>query len=253
MVRHTQAGSVQYFLSKLLSIQTTQILYTLLLIASFLIGYLFAKVQVIEQQGTKVAAATDTTQTAQAPQQQAAPPTYTADDIKAWASDIGLDSNKFNQCFDDQKFASNIDKDIADAKTVSVEATPSFLINGKLVVGALPFADFKKEIDTALSGTKDPNAKEIANGHFPVDGNDNAAVTIVEFSDLECPFCRRFWSETYPQIKKDYIDTGKAKMYFRHYPLEFHPNAKPFANAVECANEQDKFWDMHNKILSTEG
>lgn len=91
--------------------------------------------------------------------------------------------------------------------------------------------------------------KDLKMGHFPVKGNDNAKVTIVEFSDFECPFCGRFYSETLSQIQKEYIDTGKVKLYYRHYPLPFHPKAVPLAHAAECANDQGAFWQMHDKIF----
>lgn len=86
-------------------------------------------------------------------------------------------------------------------------------------------------------------------GHLPVKGQENAPVTIVEFSDFECPFCGRFYSETLDQLTTEYIDTGKVKLYYRHYPLSFHPNAVPLALAAECANDQGKFWEMHDKIF----
>lgn len=91
--------------------------------------------------------------------------------------------------------------------------------------------------------------QKLKNGHLPVKGNENAPVTIVEFSDFECPFCGRFYSETLDQIITDYIDTGKAKIYYRHYPLSFHPKATPLALASECANDQGSFWAMHDAIF----
>jgi protein-disulfide isomerase len=91
--------------------------------------------------------------------------------------------------------------------------------------------------------------KDLKMGHFPVKGNENAPVTMVEFSDFECPFCGRFYSETLPQIISDYIDTGKVKLYYRHYPLSFHPKATPLALVAECANDQGAFWEMHDKIF----
>jgi len=83
-----------------------------------------------------------------------------------------------------------------------------------------------------------------------VSGNEKAKVTIIEFSDFQCPFCRVFWSEAYQQIKKEYIDTGKIKFVYRDYPLSFHPAAQVSAEASECAREQGKFWEMHDKIFS---
>ena len=62
-------------------------------------------------------------------------------------------------------------------------------------------------------------------------GDANAPVTIVEFSDFECPFCGRFYSQTLGQIESEYIDTGKVKFVYRDYPLDFHPNAQKAAEA----------------------
>jgi len=79
-------------------------------------------------------------------------------------------------------------------------------------------------------------------------GNSKAKVTIVDFSDYQCPFCRKFWIDTFPQLKKDYIDTGKVKFVYRDYTLSFHPAAIPSAIATECAREQDKFWELADLI-----
>jgi protein-disulfide isomerase len=87
-------------------------------------------------------------------------------------------------------------------------------------------------------------------GNLPPLGDENAPVTLVEFSDFECPFCEAFFTDSLPQIKKEYIDTGKAKLYFRHYPLTaIHPNAQIAAEASECANDQDQFWNYHDKLF----
>lgn len=86
-------------------------------------------------------------------------------------------------------------------------------------------------------------------GRLETLGNKDAKVTIIEFSDFQCPFCRSFWRDTFPQIKKEYIDTGKVRFAYRHLPLSFHAAAVPSALASECANEQGKFWEMHDKIF----
>lgn len=77
-------------------------------------------------------------------------------------------------------------------------------------------------------------------------------VIVQEFSDFQCPFCQKFWNESYKQIKKDYIDTNKITFIYRHFPLGFHANAQKAAEAAECANLQDKFWAYHD-ILFTKG
>lgn len=80
-------------------------------------------------------------------------------------------------------------------------------------------------------------------------GNEKAKVVVIEFSDFQCPFCRSMWRDTLPQIKKDYIDTGKIKFVYRDFPLDFHAGAKPAAEGTECARDQGKFWELHDKIF----
>lgn len=81
-------------------------------------------------------------------------------------------------------------------------------------------------------------------------GNKNAPITLIEFSDFQCPFCRKFMIDTLPQIKKEYIDTGKVKLVYRDFPLSFHPGAAPAAEGAECAEDQGKFWEMHDAIFN---
>ena len=83
-------------------------------------------------------------------------------------------------------------------------------------------------------------------------GSDKAKVTMVEFTDFQCPFCKRSFEGTWPQIKKDYVDTGKVKVVVRDLPLSFHPNAKPGALAARCAGDQGKYWEMHDKLFTSQ-
>ncbi len=84
-----------------------------------------------------------------------------------------------------------------------------------------------------------------------VKGDINAPVTILEFSDYECPFCGRFFTETYPQIIKEYVDTGKVKYVFRDFPLSIHANAATAANAAECVRKQggDAMYFEYHDVL----
>lgn len=82
-----------------------------------------------------------------------------------------------------------------------------------------------------------------------IKGNANAPVTIVEFSDFECPFCAKFYRETLGQIEEEYIETGKVKFVYRDFPLGFHANAQKAAEAAECAGEQNKYWEMHDMLF----
>jgi len=86
-------------------------------------------------------------------------------------------------------------------------------------------------------------------------GDPNAPVTIIEFSDYECPFCSRFYVNTLPQLKSEYIDTGKVKLIYRDFPLSFHQNAQKAAEATETARElggDEAFWKMHDKIFENQ-
>lgn len=100
-------------------------------------------------------------------------------------------------------------------------------------------------------GAADPGApvKVSDRSDAPVIGNKNAKITMYEFSDFQCPFCKRFFDETYNQIKTKYVDTGKVKIVFRHFPLSFHQNAQKAAEAAECANRQGKFKEYHDVLF----
>lgn len=80
-------------------------------------------------------------------------------------------------------------------------------------------------------------------------GSPTAPVTLVEFTDYQCPFCRKFETDDWAKLKKDYIDTGKVRFVHRDLPLDFHPNAEPAAEAAHCAGQQKKFWEMHDALV----
>lgn len=75
-------------------------------------------------------------------------------------------------------------------------------------------------------------------------------LTITEFSDFQCPYCQMFWQNAYQEIKAKYVDTGKIKFIYRHYPLPNHPDAFKAAEASECARDQGKFWEYHDTLFS---
>jgi len=89
-------------------------------------------------------------------------------------------------------------------------------------------------------------------GKGPTLGNANAPVTIVEFSDFQCSFCRKFWADTLPKLKDTYIRQGKARFIYRHFAIlgKFSEQA---AMAAECAGEQGKFWEYHDKLFANQG
>jgi protein-disulfide isomerase len=84
-------------------------------------------------------------------------------------------------------------------------------------------------------------------------GSEDAPVTIQLWSEFECPFSARFYRDTLPQIEEQYIKTGKVMFIYKDFPLSFHANAQKAAEAGKCALEQDKFWEMHDKIYDSAG
>lgn len=83
-------------------------------------------------------------------------------------------------------------------------------------------------------------------------GSSTAKVTMIEFADFQCPFCARYAQETFPQINKEYIKTGKIRYLFYHFPLLGHQYAQKAAEAAECAGVKGKFWEMHDKIFENQ-
>jgi protein-disulfide isomerase len=82
-------------------------------------------------------------------------------------------------------------------------------------------------------------------------GSAKAPLTIVEYTDFECPFCARYARESYPLLIREFVDAGRVRYVVRHLPLEsIHPSARGAAQAAECARQQGKFWEMHDRLFA---
>jgi protein-disulfide isomerase len=104
-------------------------------------------------------------------------------------------------------------------------------------------------LNTSLSET--PQEFDIKIEGAATAGKSDARVVLIEFSDFECPYCERYTKETYPRIERDYVNAGKIRYVFRHYPLtDIHLRAMKAAQAAECARQQGKFWPMHNRLFA---
>jgi len=91
-------------------------------------------------------------------------------------------------------------------------------------------------------------------GDGPTLGSADAPITIVEFSDYQCPFCRMHFTNTFAALKTGYIETGKVRYFFRDFPLDsIHPYARKAAEAAHCAREQGKYWEMHDTMFTNQG
>jgi protein-disulfide isomerase len=102
------------------------------------------------------------------------------------------------------------------------------------------------------AGTPAPPEKvqmNVGNGWYSI-GRADAPVTLVEFADFQCPFCKKFHAAAYADIKKNYIDTGKVRFVSRDLPLDFHPLALKAAEAARCAGDQQKYWELRDALYS---
>ncbi len=204
--------------------------------------------------------------------------------LEKYAQELGLDVGKFKAALDSGKYTKRVEDDSAQGMAVGANGTPTFFINGREFVGAQPFESFKNIIDEEIkkadallakgvkpealyaelqkeAGKAAPAAaapaapaapapvQDINIAGAPLKGPKNAPVTIVAFSDFQCPFCSRA-VPTLHELEKQY--GNKIKVAFKHQPLPFHQNAKPAAMASMAANEQGKFWEYHDKLFANQ-
>lgn len=184
----------------------------------------------------------------------------------SYASALGMDQAAFATCLASGKFDAEIQADLQAGQSAGVTGTPSFLINGELIVGAQPTNVFQQAIETVLAGgtlaAAQPTAApagpakplDVPLGDAPVKGDPNAPLTIVEYSDFQCPYCSRFTADTLGTLLDEYVTTGKAKLVFKDFPLEqIHPQAAKAAEAARCVRElggDEAFWSMHDKLFA---
>ena len=105
-----------------------------------------------------------------------------------------------------------------------------------------------KPVETARAAA--PSAEP--DREFNMLGSADAPVTIIEFTDLQCPYCAAFDKQTFPKLRKAYIDTGKVRYTSRDLPLPMHPHAVPAAVAVRCAGEQDRYWEFRHAVFDAQ-
>jgi protein-disulfide isomerase len=207
--------------------------------------------------------------------------------FEKYAGELGLDLPKFKAALDAERGKAAIAADSAAGAKIGAIGTPAFFINGKFLSGAQPFEVFKAKIDAELESARaliahgtpkarvydalmkpaktevvaaadpddgDESGPEKDATVYPVDaskgpskGRKDAALQVVIFSDFQCPFCKRI-EPTLAQMEKEY--GNRIRMVWRNFPLPFHLNAAPAAEAAMAAQAQGKFWEMHDKLFA---
>lgn len=186
-------------------------------------------------------------------------------DLIGYARQLHLDVPRFQQRLESGFFKPAIDQDKALASALGITGTPSYFINGQTLSGALSAERFGQAIDDALEGKKPAPAKtskaakaaSVARGSVrdldlsraPARGDAQAPVTVIEFSDLQCPFCARV-TPTLREIMAKY--PGQVRWVFKSFPLGFHKDSPLAHAAVMAAARQGKFWEMHDLIFSNQ-
>ena len=197
------------------------------------------------------------------------------------ALQVDVDKADFDACLNTGDVDTLIDTAYADARALNFQGTPSFhFVNEETgdaydLVGAQPFDRFQAWLDAMIAGeapadataSEDAGDNEIpywatAEGLAPdpehpgytmagdeYRGDVDAPVVVIEYSDFQCPFCGRHVTETQPVLDEEFVDTGKVRWVFKHFPLNIHPQAPAAGAAAECAADQDKFWEMHELLF----
>lgn len=94
--------------------------------------------------------------------------------------------------------------------------------------------------------------EKIIVGAAPNKGNKNAKVAVIEFSDFQCPYCGRHYRQTFPDLERNYIKTGKILYIAKDFPLSFHKGAMSAAVAARCSGKQGKYWEMHDVLFENQ-
>lgn len=193
------------------------------------------------------------------------------DTFLAYAASLQLDQQQLTACLNDQANVQLITSHLQRGSQLGVSGTPTFFINNKKLVGAQPTEVMLEIIEKELSSSPptgldaySPRIQQLAASSPPAfeivearpdlagaafEGNPNARVVIAEFSDFQCPFCRRWNETTLGEVRKRLGDD--LALAFLHFPItQIHPNAGNASVLAICAGRQGRFWEMHDLLFA---
>lgn len=205
--------------------------------------------------------------------------------VLGYAARLGFDLPRFEATLDDPGVGERVDADIEQAKRLGARATPSMFLNGRLMSGARPLADLRTEVQAEIDAAQrlldagvprphlyahfmhaakaeaavperpqngaiaDDTRREVVTTGLPRKGAKDPKVVIVECSDFDCPYCSRV-QPTLDELLANHPDD--VALFYRHLPLAFHQGAEPAARAAVAAQEQGKFWKMHDLLFQNQ-
>ena len=186
-----------------------------------------------------------------------------------YAREVGADEAKFQACLNSPGLETLIQRQLQEGIRLGVNGTPTLFINNKMVVGTQPFTVFEELINAELAGSPTtfdgystavkqlvatgriqiaPSLPDLRDAHFEGSGGAKAKVVIAEFSDFQCPFCKKWSEDNIARIRQRL--GADVSLAFVHFPIvQIHPNAGNASAAAICAGEQGKFWPMHDVLF----
>jgi protein-disulfide isomerase len=199
------------------------------------------------------------------------------------AEQTGNDMEAYEACMSAGTNAEIVQARVDEAFARGFSATPSFqVVRGEddavfELIGAQPYEQFAATVDSALAGEMpvaaapeeaaqeegipfwataegwqpDPDRPGFNMAGDQFRGEIDAPITVIEFSDFQCPFCQRHNADTQPALDEKYVDSGKVLWVYKHFPLDIHPQAPAAGAAAECAAEQGMFWEMNEALFGS--
>ncbi len=203
-----------------------------------------------------------------------------SDFLRGVAESLNVDIETYETCIASEQAQARLNASLADVKELNFSGTPSFQFIQEdktyKLVGAQPYEVFSQWIEALLEGKEPPKKEEpeppelpywaneeqgllpdVDNPGFtmagdPYKGSEDAPLTVVEFSDFQCPFCAEHTLEVQPILDETFVDTGQVRWVFKHFPLRSHQYAVAAATATECAAKQGLFWELHDLLFETQ-
>ncbi len=178
-------------------------------------------------------------------------------DLLGYAQSLGLDLTAFQQALDNHTYRPIVERDLAEAAGLGVTTTPTFFVNGRRLVGPQGYASLGAVIESLLAGIPPDKrvqpeivasgpAQQINLARAPTRGPATAPISLVEFSDFECPFC----AVTAPVVRQLLLAyPSQLRFAFKHYPLPMHKESPLAHEAALAAGAQGKFWEMHDVLF----
>ena len=185
---------------------------------------------------------------------------------KGYAAGLGLDTDAFVTCLESGETAAQVQAEIEQGDAAGVTGTPAFFVNDWFISGAQPFEVFQQTIEAALRGEHpaptptplppgatilDPNPEQpgYTYGGDAYCGSEEAEIILAEFVDFQSPENRQHFLEEWPELKKEYVDTGKVRLMVKHFPALDHIQGFTAAQAAECAGQQRAFCSMYDLLF----